>query len=89
MYYLTGNQQAAFVLVISTLTANTAGHTKKVVTSATLVVVGICVVNIAGPFFYKDAQAPGYSLGIVSMVVSYVVEACLILGLAFLLARDN
>jgi len=88
MYYLTGLQQAAFVLVLSTFTANTAGHTKKVITSATLIV-GLCTGNIAGPFFYKQAQAPGYSLGIVSMIVGYVVEACLILVLAFLLARDN
>jgi len=88
MYYLTGPQQGAFVLVLSMFTANTAGHTKKVITSATLIL-GLCAGNIAGPFFYKQAQAPGYSLGIVSMIVGYSVEVCLILILAFLLARDN
>jgi len=33
-YYLTGSYNASFVLVLSILTANTAGHTKKVVMNA-------------------------------------------------------
>ena len=32
-YYLTGPYNAAFVMVLSMSTANTAGHTKKVVTN--------------------------------------------------------
>jgi len=34
-YYLTGPYNAAFVMVLSMSTANTAGHTKKVVTNGT------------------------------------------------------
>ncbi|RAL59005.1 hypothetical protein DID88_009034 [Monilinia fructigena] len=36
MYYLTGPYNASFVLLLSVLTANTAGHTKKLLTNATL-----------------------------------------------------
>lgn len=88
MYYLTGIQQAAFVLILSILTGNTAGHTKKVVTSATLFV-GVCVGNIGGPFFYKSNQAPEYQLGIGSMIVGYAVEIGLVFVLGLLLRREN
>jgi cyanate permease len=44
-YYLTGPYNAAFVLVLSLQTANTAGHTKKVVTNAVLFL-GYCTGNV-------------------------------------------
>lgn len=87
-YYLTGPYNAAFVLLISVLTANTAGHTKKVLTNATLFL-GVCVGNISGPFFYKTDQAPKYKLGIWSMIVCHLLEVTLVLILRFLLKREN
>ncbi|KAI9806903.1 MAG: hypothetical protein M1833_002561 [Piccolia ochrophora] len=87
-YYLTGPYNAAFVLILSLQTANTGGHTKKVVTNAVLFL-GYCVGNIAGPFFYKTEQSPTYSLGIWSMIVSHLLEVVLILILRFLLKREN
>lgn len=87
-YYLTGPYNASFVLLLSVLTANTAGHTKKLLTNATLFV-GVCVGNISGPFFYKNSQAPRYRLGIWSMVVSHLLEVVLILTLRYLLKREN
>lgn len=88
MYYLTGPYNASFVLLLSVLSANTAGHTKKILTNATLFV-GLCVGNISGPFFYKSAQAPKYQLGIWSMVVAHLAEAVLIVVLRGLLKREN
>lgn len=41
-YYLTGPYNAAFVLILSLVTSNTAGHTKKVLTNA-LMFLGYCV----------------------------------------------
>lgn len=87
-YYLTGPYNAAFVMVLSLTTANTAGHTKKVLTNAILFL-GYCVGNIIGPFFYLDSQEPQYELGIWSMIVSHLIEACIILVLRFLLAHEN
>ncbi|KAI4248754.1 MAG: hypothetical protein LQ352_005818 [Teloschistes flavicans] len=87
-YYLTGPYNAAFVLVLSMQTANTAGHTKKVVTNAVLFL-GYCTGNIAGPFFYKTSQSPTYSLGIWSMIVSHLMEVVVILLLWFLLSKEN
>lgn len=45
-YYLTGPYNAAFVLVLSLVTANTAGHTKKVITNA-VIFLGYCVGMLA------------------------------------------
>ncbi|GAB1215707.1 hypothetical protein ATERTT37_004901 [Aspergillus terreus] len=83
-YYLTGPYNAAFVLILSMQVANTAGHTKKVVTNAVLFL-GYCTGNIAGPFFYKDDQ----NLGIWSMIVSHLIEAVLISVLGLLLRWEN
>ncbi|KAM3075002.1 hypothetical protein ACMFMF_005686 [Clarireedia jacksonii] len=88
MYYLTGPYNASFVLSLSVLTANVAGHTKKVLTNAALFV-GFCVGNISGPFFYKTSQAPRYRLGIWSMIVAHLAQVILILGLRWLLKREN
>ncbi|KXH48055.1 hypothetical protein CNYM01_10064 [Colletotrichum nymphaeae SA-01] len=87
-YYLTGSISASFVLLLSLQTANIAGHTKKVVTSACLFL-GYCVGNIAGPFFYKSDQAPNYELGIWSMIVAHLVEVVFVIALRFLLKWEN
>ena len=87
-YYLTGSYNASFVIILSILTGNIAGHTKKVITNA-MIFLGVCAGNIAGPFFYKAEQAPGYSLGIWSMIVANFVEIALILFLGACLAWEN
>jgi hypothetical protein len=87
-YYLTGPYNAAFVLILSITIANTAGHTKKVLTNAILFL-GYCTGNIVGPFFYLDSQEPQYPLGIWSMIVSHLIEAVIVLLLRFLLSREN
>ncbi|CZT19465.1 related to MFS allantoate transporter [Ramularia collo-cygni] len=40
-------------------------------------------------FFYLSSQAPRYELGIWSMIVSHLIEFCIIVLLRFLLAREN
>ncbi|KAJ3940519.1 uncharacterized protein N0V96_009523 [Colletotrichum fioriniae] len=85
---LTGSINASFVLLLSLQTANIAGHTKKVVTSACLFL-GYCVGNIAGPFFYKSDQAPKYELGIWSMIVAHLLEVVVVIALRFLLKWEN
>lgn len=87
-YYLTGPYNAAFVLILSLQTANTSGHTKKVVTNAVLFL-GYCTGNIAGPFFYKADQSPRYELGIWSMIVSHLLEVVVVITLRILLSREN
>ncbi|OAG40408.1 hypothetical protein AYO21_05308 [Fonsecaea monophora] len=87
-YLLTGPYNAAFVMILSLQIANTAGHTKKVVTNAVLFL-GYCTGNIAGPFFYKTDQAPEYTLGIWSMIVSHLLEVCIIIVFWVLMKYEN
>lgn len=87
-YYLTGPYNAAFCMILSLTTANTAGHTKKVLTNA-VIFLGYCTGNIVGPFFYVSDQAPEYPLGIWSMIVSHLIEVCLVILLRVLLAYEN
>lgn len=87
-YYLTGPYNAAFVMILSLTTANTAGHTKKVFTNAILFL-GYCTGNIAGPFFYKTSQSPRYELGIWSMIVSHLIEVVVIITLRVVLSMEN
>ena len=75
-------------MILSLQTANTAGHTKKVVTNAVLFL-GYCTGNIAGPFFCKTNQAPTYPLGIWSIIVCHLLEVVIILALRFVLSREN
>lgn len=87
-YYLTGPYNAAFVLILSLVTSNTAGHSKKVMTNA-VTFLGYCVGNIAGPFFYKSSQAPRFPLGIGSLLFSHFFEIALVIALAFYLKWEN
>ncbi|GME45560.1 mfs allantoate transporter [Neofusicoccum parvum] len=87
-YYLTGSYNASFVMLLSLTTGNIAGHTKKVVANA-CVFIGYCVGNISGPFFYKTSQAPTYSLGLWSMIVSHLLEVLVVSLLWLLLRKEN
>ncbi|KAJ3878188.1 major facilitator superfamily domain-containing protein [Lentinula edodes] len=87
-YYLTGSYQASFVLGLSIITSNTAGQTKKQLTSA-MIWLGACVGNISGPFFYRTQDAPTYHLGIGSMLVSNCVEVLIFIVLRFYLIYQN
>ncbi|CAG7969097.1 unnamed protein product [Penicillium salamii] len=87
-YYLTGSYNASFVIILSLVTSNISGHTKKSVTNS-MIFLGVCTGNIAGPFFYKSSQAPQYTLGIWSMVVANLIEIGLIVFIAIGLAWEN
>ncbi|KAJ7111904.1 major facilitator superfamily domain-containing protein [Mycena epipterygia] len=87
-FYLTGSYQASFVIGLSLVTSNTGGQTKKMLTNA-LIWFGACIGNISSPFFYHANQAPTYHLGIVSMLVSNVLELGVFVLLRVVLAREN
>ncbi|KAH8828016.1 major facilitator superfamily domain-containing protein [Flagelloscypha sp. PMI_526] len=87
-YYLTGSYQASFVIGLSLITSNVGGQTKKQMTSA-FIFVGVCVGNIAGPFFFKSEQAPKYSLGIGAILVCNCLEFLTFFAFRFLFIAAN
>lgn len=86
--YLTGSYQASFVIALSILTSNTAGQTKKMLTSG-IIWFGACVSNISSPFFWKANQSPGYRLGIGSILVANCLETLMFVLFFVLLRREN
>lgn len=88
IYHLTGPYNAAFVSSSPSRLQTRLNIPRKWVTNAALIL-GCCTGNIAGHFFYLTTQAPHYLLGIWSMIVSHIVEACMILLLRFLLSREK
>lgn len=50
---------------------------------------GVCVGNIASPFFYKTDQAPKYPLGIGSLLVSNCIELCIFFVLRYAYKWEN
>ncbi|GFZ46001.1 hypothetical protein JCM24511_03735 [Saitozyma sp. JCM 24511] len=87
-FYLTGSYQTSFVICLSLITSNTAGQTKKTLTSA-LIWFGSCIGSISSPFFYKTDQAPTYRLGIGSMLASNILELLCFVFLRWYLSREN
>ncbi|KKY17689.1 putative allantoate permease [Phaeomoniella chlamydospora] len=69
---------ATWTLSMSVATANTAGHTKKITTNAFLLI-GYCLGNFIGPFFFKASQSPTYDLGVGMMFFCIGIQViCLI-----------
>ncbi|KAJ5179246.1 hypothetical protein N7492_002456 [Penicillium capsulatum] len=87
-FYLTGSYQASFVVSLSIVTSNTAGQSKKMIVSG-MVWFGVCVGNIAGPFFYKSEQAPSYRLGIGSLLVSNCIEVVIFVVIRYMFIWEN
>lgn len=79
---------ATWTLSMSVATANTAGHTKKITTNAMLLI-GYCVGNFIGPFFFKTEQAPRYTLGVAMMIFCVGLQIACLAGIWVLLWTRN
>lgn len=78
----------AFICVLSNISANSSGYTKKWTVSS-INLVAFAAANVAGPQCFIDKQAPTYQGAKTSLVVCY----CLMIGILTLLlcynAREN
>lgn len=71
---------ATWTLSMAVATANTAGHTKKITTNAVLLI-GYCLGNFVGPFFFETSQAPAYGLGVGMMFFCIGVQVLCLVGI--------
>jgi MFS transporter, ACS family, allantoate permease len=67
---------------------NIAGHTKRAVTN-TLLFVLFAVGNIAGPFFFREQDAPKYTLAIASIIAFFVITLFSGIGLRIVMTLEN
>jgi hypothetical protein len=75
VYFILQVYQSITPVIFSWCFANTAGHTKKTVTTAFLYV-GLTVGNIVGPQLYKSSEAPYYKTGL----TGNLVVLCILVG---------
>ncbi|CAL5867356.1 uncharacterized protein PFLUO_LOCUS1572 [Penicillium psychrofluorescens] len=71
-YYIISVYPGITPLIYSWSAANTAGETKKKVTTGILVV-GQCIGNVIGPNLYTTAEAPLYTRGLTSNLAMFCV----------------
>lgn len=74
-YYLTQAAPAAFVALLSLISSNVAGYTKKT-TVAAIYLMAYCVGNIIGPQTFRPKDAPQYVPAEITIVVCLV--SCLV-----------
>lgn len=72
-YYLTQASPTPFVAILSLISTNIAGWTKKT-TVAAMFLIGYCVGNIIGPQVFQEKDAPQYRPAEITIVVCYVVS---------------
>ncbi|GME34470.1 putative transporter [Neofusicoccum parvum] len=86
-YYITiGNSATATILVLSTISSNAAGYTKKTTVNA-VALVGYCIGFLIGPQTFRDG--PGYTNAKINIVAQWFAALCCCLGLHFVNKREN
>ena len=87
-YYLTQASPTPFVALLSLISTNVAGWTKKT-TVAAVYLIGYCVGNIIGPQVFQDKDKPQYRPAEITIIVCWC--ACLldILFIYFWYRRQN
>lgn len=81
-YYLTSFLAGVTPLIYTWHIQNTAGDTKRKVTTA-MVFIGMCTGNVIGPLLYSAGDKPYYKKGLISNLAMFVV-VLLLVGSVFL-----
>ncbi|WPH00622.1 Major Facilitator Superfamily [Acrodontium crateriforme] len=69
-YYMTQASPTAFVAILSLISSNIAGYTKKT-TVAAMYLIGYCVGNIIGPQTFRPKDQPRYVPAEITIIVCY------------------
>lgn len=78
----------AYAVLMGMQIANTAGYTKRTVTSSGLFI-GYCLGNVVGPFLLKVKDAPAYAPGFIACVTTSIAAACLSIVYRFYCIWEN
>ncbi|ETS84147.1 hypothetical protein PFICI_02172 [Pestalotiopsis fici W106-1] len=77
-----------YAVLMSLSVANTAGYTKRSISSASLYI-GYCLGNFAGPLAFHSQDAPRYGPGFVVVVITSIAAALLIIFYRFICVWTN
>ncbi|KAK5083329.1 Allantoate permease [Exophiala xenobiotica] len=87
-YYLTQASPTPFVALLSLISTNVAGYTKKT-TVAAMYLIAYCVGNIIGPQTFRPKDAPRYVPGEITIIVCFGLCICDIIFIHFWCVRQN
>ncbi|KAJ5473567.1 hypothetical protein N7475_003133 [Penicillium sp. IBT 31633x] len=87
-YYLTQASPTPFVALLSLISSNLAGYTKKT-TVAAFYLIGYCVGNIIGPQTFRPEHGPRYVPAEVTIIVCWGVCLVLLVGIWMWYRREN
>ncbi|KAI1085407.1 major facilitator superfamily domain-containing protein [Whalleya microplaca] len=87
-YWLINSYAVTWPFVLTIVGQNVAGHTKRAFTHTLLLIV-FAAGNIAGPFFFRAGDAPGYVLAIASILVFFCVALFCAVALRLCMQFEN
>ena len=87
-YYFTQASPTAFVCILSLISTNVAGWTKKT-TVAALYLIGYCVGNIIGPQIFREKDSPQYRPAEITICVCYFLCVVDVLFIYVWCKREN
>ncbi|KAH8899236.1 major facilitator superfamily transporter allantoate, partial [Thozetella sp. PMI_491] len=87
-YYFTQASPTPFVALLSLISTNVAGWTKKT-TVAAMYFIAYCIGNIIGPQVFQDKDKPGYRPAKITILVCYCLALADIVFLYFWYRRQN
>ncbi|KAH8727437.1 MFS transporter [Phaeosphaeriaceae sp. PMI808] len=86
--YFLASYSGGYAVLMSLQMANTAGYTKKSVTSSGLFV-GYCLGNFLGPMLFKSEEAPIYATGFITVLATSAAAAVLAVIYRYICIWDN
>jgi MFS transporter, ACS family, allantoate permease len=87
-YYFTQASPTPFVALLSLISTNVAGWTKKT-TVAAMYLIGYCVGNIIGPQVFQAKDAPQYRPAEITIIVCYALSLVDVFLIYFWCRRQN
>ncbi|KAJ5387025.1 transporter [Penicillium cosmopolitanum] len=87
-YYMTQAIPTAFVALLSMISSNVAGYTKKT-TVAAVYLIGYCVGNIIGPQTFRPEDAPQYLPAEITILVCIGVALMIMLFIYWWYVKEN
>lgn len=87
-YYMTQANPATGATVLSLISSNVAGHTKKT-TVAAIYIIGYCAGNIIGPQTFRPKDAPRYVPAEITMMICYALCVVDLLFISWWYRREN
>ncbi|PGH01141.1 hypothetical protein AJ79_08012 [Helicocarpus griseus UAMH5409] len=78
----------AYAILMGLQVANTAGYTKRSVTSSGIFI-GYCLGNFVGPIIFKPEDAPVYATGFITVLIASIVSAVLAIIYRYVAIYEN